>query len=129
MKALRALAIFSALTVTGPLKAEGTAAVRTELQAEMQRHIDRIAIDGVIQHLDLQSGALLELFPTEAHAMILIGDGYYVLCSDLVDANGTFYPADFYMLPTEGVFHVFRTEIDNRGPLEALMGLGGVDEL
>ncbi len=129
MPTLRAFTAILLLCFSGPAYANETAGLRTELQATMQRHIDQLGVNGVIRHLDLKTATLIDLFPTEAHPMILVGEGFYVLCADLVDAAGQSYPADFYMISSDHGIHVFRTEIDNRRPLKALLDIGGVNEL
>ena len=107
---------------------EDRAAIRTELQVAMQRHIGRTVVDGQMTHIDLTTGALTQLYPTQAHPMVLAGDGFYVLCSDLASADGSTLDVDYYMVESARGYRVFRTEIDNRSVLHLLMEAGDVAE-
>lgn len=96
----------------------------TTLQAATQRVIERSMIDGAIQHLDLASGKVTPLFPTENHPMVVSIGENYVLCADLTDGKGATMPVDYYLAPRGERFALIRTEIDNRAPLMALMDAG-----
>ncbi|MEM7188143.1 MAG: hypothetical protein AAF439_00905 [Pseudomonadota bacterium] len=102
------------------------AKLRIELQASMQRHIDRSTIQGAFMSINLESGDMIKYFPTKAHTAVLEGDGYYVLCADMRDEAGESVPVDYYLTKARRGFKVFRTEIANRGPLKALMKAGEV---
>ena len=124
---LAILAICAALAA--PAAAKDTTVLKAELQAAMQRHIDRNVIDGALPYLDLESGEVTPLYPTEAHPMILtLGEGY-VLCADLRTTEGVSRPVDFYMMPAGKRYKIVRTEIDNRPPLKALMQAGKAKRL
>lgn len=131
--ALRSLLMSGALALTiahpNPASADEDARISAELQVAMQRHIDRSLVNGAILDIDLETGQLLELYPTTAHPMIMVGDGYYVLCADLATADGAQYEVDYYLAETERGFRVFRTEVDNRSVLRGLMGSGQVSAL
>ena len=119
---LTVLAVCAALAA--PAAAKDTTVLKAELQAAMQRHIDRSLIDGALPYLDLESGEVTDLYPTEAHPMIFtIGEGY-VLCADLRTMEGTSRPVDFYLMPSGRRYKIVRIEIDNRPPLKALMKAG-----
>lgn len=107
---------------------EDRISVRTELQVAMQRHVDRNLIEGVLMHVDLETGSLIELFPTAAHPMIMASNDYFVVCADLVDAEGKQYDVDFYMASSPRGYKVLRTEIDNRTELRELVSAGLVSE-
>ncbi|HMQ57512.1 MAG TPA: hypothetical protein PKE65_03085 [Rhizobiaceae bacterium] len=100
--------------------------VKIKLQAAMSPYIDSHVVDGIVRHVKLDSGEIVDLVPTKAHPMILtLGDGY-VLCTDFRDADGNFVNVDFYVTQVDGRFVVFQSEIANRAPLEALMQKGVV---
>ncbi len=122
------------ITLAGglPVHADGAAdstADKVRLQAAMQRHIDSLTIDGAVLHLDLASGEGIELFPTQAHPMIMTMGDHFVLCAELKDAAGRPLPIDLYMADTDGRFVTFRTEIGNRSPLQEMMKRGQVKPL
>lgn len=99
------------------------------LQTTMAQHIERHMVNGVIPHVVLDDGVVVDLVPTEAHPMILsFGDGY-VLCTDFRDPEGRFVNVDFYVAQGEEGFVIFQTEIDNRAPLHALMAQGKVKKI
>jgi len=103
--------------------------LKTDLQVTMQRHIESSLVDGAITSLNMESGALEPLYPTEAHPMVLVGRDFFVLCSELKSADGRQLPVDFYVTETEDGFRVFHTEIDNREPLNKLMADNRVNRL
>ena len=102
--------------------------VRTELQVAMQRHVDRSLVNGILLHVNLDTGALQQYYPTNAHPMIMEGEGYFVVCADLVDGAGTEFDVDFYVVETARGYKVVRTEIDNRSELKTLVADGHVAE-
>ena len=124
------LAILTLMGMSLVLTVDGWADQATEtvdkarLQAAMQRHLDRQLVDGAILHLDLQTGEVEHLYPTQAHPMIMTLGNYFVMCSDLKDESGQSYPIDLYMAQVGNRFVVFRTVIDDRTPLKALMNNG-----
>lgn len=109
---------------TLPALAEDTTTLMTTLQAATQRVIERSMIDGAIQHLDLTTGQVTQLYPTENHPMVVSMGGNYVLCADLTDGKGNAMPVDYYLAPRGERYALIRTEINNRGPLMALMDAG-----
>jgi len=125
-----ALVLAAALFLpTGPAHAgEDKIAIRTDLQITMQRYVDRSMIDGAIFDLDEATGTVRKLFPVEAHPMIMVGDGYFVLCADLVTESGEVFEVDYYVTETPRGFRVFATEIDNRDMLRDLVAAGAVAE-
>lgn len=100
---------------------------KVALQAAMFSYIDNQSIDGVIPHVRLDSGEIVDLVPTKAHPMVLKFGDDFVLCTDFRDPEGKFVNVDFYLKRREGTFAVFQTEINNRGPLENLMKKGVVE--
>lgn len=102
---------------------------KVRLQAVMQRHIDSLTINGAVLHLDMASGAVIELFPTQAHPMIMSMGDHFVLCANLKDAAGHSLPIDLYVAVMDGRFVTFRTEIGNRAPLMEMMKRGQVRPL
>ncbi|WP_424983806.1 hypothetical protein [Maritalea sp. S77] len=99
------------------------------LQTTMAQHIERHMVNGVIPHVVLDDGIVVDLVPTEAHPMILsYGEGY-VLCTDFRDPEGRFVNVDFYVAQGEEGFVIFQMEIDNRAPLHALMEQGKVKKI
>jgi len=130
MKSVSALVIAVSLFVATPAAAveEDRVSVRTELQVTMQRHVDRSLIDGAVLHIDLGTGELMEFFPTAAHPMIMASEDYFIVCADLVDAEGNQFDVDYYITETARGYKVVRTEIDNRTELKALVSAGLVAE-
>ena len=102
---------------------------KVRLQAAMQRHIDSLTIDGAVLHLDMASGEVIELFPTQAHPLIMTMGDHFVLCAELKDAAGRSLPIDLYVAAADGRFVTFRTEIGNRSPLQEMMKRGQVKPL
>ena len=96
------------------------------LQASVFQRIDSLSVDGAIPHVDLASGAVVDLVPTKAHPMILTMGEKFVLCTDFRDPAGKFVNVDFYVARAGNGFVVFQTEINNRAALEQLMKAGKV---
>lgn len=119
-------ALAAALTFSTPAMAveEDRVSIRTELQVAMQRHVDRNLVEGAVLHIDLETGDLMEFFPTAAHPMIMAGENYYIVCADLVDAEGNQFDVDYYLTKTARGYKVVRTEIDNRSELKDLVSAG-----
>lgn len=126
MKTLATLALGLAVMATPILAETERTKLRIELQASMQRHIDRSTVEGAFMSIDLDSGDLNKYFPTKAHTAVLEGDGYYVLCADMRDEGGKSVPVDYYMVKARRGYKVFKTEIANRKPLKKLMKSGEV---
>ena len=103
--------------------------LRADLQGAMQRHLDRSAIDGAFPHLNFDTGEVERLFTTEAHPIILTMGEIFILCADLRTVGGERRIADFYLAEVAGRYRVIRTEIENRGPLEALTRAGRTKRL
>lgn len=91
-----------------------TVADKVELQAAMQRHIDKNLVDGAYLHLNPRTGKVEELYPVAAHPMILKFSNYYVLCSDFRDKSGKKYNVDYYIVRRDDRYFVFQTVVDNR---------------
>lgn len=102
---------------------------KVALQATMFQHIDTMTIDGIIPHVTLDNGEVVDLVPTKAHPMFLALGDIYVLCSDFRDPAGNFVNVDFYVKTAGEKFVIFQTEINNRAKLEALMKGGKVTML
>lgn len=122
-------AIFAAALLASASSYAATVSVddKVALQAAMFSFIDNQVIDGVIPHVALDTGAVVDLVPSKAHPMVLkIGDDF-VLCTDFRDPDGKSVNVDFYLKKSAGKFVVFQTEINNRGPLENLMKQGKVE--
>lgn len=104
-------------------KAEGTVD-KAKLQAAMQQHIQRNLVNGAILQLDINTGDVRQLYPTQAHPMVIAMGDNFVLCTDLRDKAGNAMPLDLYMAPSGRSFTVFHTEIGNRAPLKKFMNGG-----
>ena len=126
MASLRVFFIGLIVVLAGFAPVSASEDTRIHLQASMQRHIERSLIDGAMLLIDVETGDLQTVFPTKAHSVILAGDGYYVMCADVRDEAGAKIPVDYYLAPTTRGFRVFRTEDDNRKPLQRLMKAGAV---
>ena len=128
MASAAAFAATIASASTSFASGEDRVSVRTELQVAMQRHVDRNLVEGAVLHIDLDSGDLMQFFPTAAHPMIMAGEDYFIVCADLVDAEGNQFDVDYYMAATARGYKVVRTEIDNRSELKGLVSAGLVTE-
>jgi len=106
-----------------------SAAEKAALQAAMRQNIDRQLVKGNYLDLNLSTGIVRTLHPVTAHPMLLRMGEYFVLCTDFRDGSGKPVNVDFYMARRAKGFVVFRTEVDNRGPLDRLMGAGKVERL
>ncbi|MDA3857280.1 MAG: hypothetical protein PF480_03350 [Roseovarius sp.] len=113
-----------ALMLTSGAQAQSLTEVRTKLQAALQRSLSRAMIDGALPHLDLETGEITKLYPTENHEIILRMNDIYVMCATLVAADGTESTVDYYMAQNRGSYGVIRTEIDNRAPIKSLIAAG-----
>lgn len=102
---------------------------KIELQASMLQHINTMTIDGIIPHVSLDDGSVVDLVPTKAHPMILSFGNKYVMCTDFRDQEGKFVNVDFYLTRNGDRYTVFQTEINNRDPLKKLMKEGKVSML
>lgn len=102
---------------------------KAELQAAMQRHVDRQSVEGTFPALDGQNGDVLRLHPVTAHPMILKMGEDFVLCFDFRDDEGTDVPVDFYMTRKNESFVVYHTAARNRPLLHRLMKAGKVSRV
>ncbi|MDZ7708690.1 MAG: hypothetical protein U5K36_00185 [Roseovarius sp.] len=126
-------AVFTLLTL-GLLSGAGAEAqslneLRTQLQAMLQRSLDRSMLGGALPHVDLKTGIVTRYYPTENHEIILKMDDIYVMCATLVTEDGREAPVDYYIAQSDGRFGIIRMEIDNRAPLHALMEAGRATRL
>lgn len=112
-----------------PDSAAASTAGKVRLQAAMQQHIETLTIDGAILHLDTASGEVVELFPTQAHPVIMTMGDHFVLCADLKNAAGRSLPIDLYMTADGQRYVAFHTEIDNRSALQEMIKRGQVQQL
>lgn len=128
---MKKLLIALSFAVALPAMAELSMGDKIQLQSDMQRHIDSVSVGGTYRHIDIATGAVMELYPAAGHPMILkmSQNDMFVLCSEMRDANGNALNADYYMAKTTSGYQVIRTEIANRDPLKALMGKGLVSKL
>lgn len=120
------------LTVISSSGAAGASArsdteIKAHLQAAVQQHIDRRSVGGAILRIDLQSGEVSRLYPAQIHPMMFRLGEYYVVCGELRDRTGDFLPLDVFLSPHGPGFTVFHSEIDNRGPIEALIHRGELE--
>ena len=105
-----------------PLAASDKAA----LQAAMVQHIDRQTVAGAFLHIDFNKGEVEKLAPAKAHPMMLSMGEHFVLCTTFRRVNGKDVNIDFYVAKGDRGFTIFHTEVDNRGPLMALIKAGRV---
>ncbi len=121
------VAIFGLYTWASPSGAQALSlGEKAELQAAMQRHVDRQSIEGTYPALDAESGTMLRLHPVTAHPMILQMGDNFVLCFDFRDDKGADVPVDFYITRKEDSFVVFHMAARNRELLHSLMKAGKV---
>ena len=123
---MRRIWLAALLIWTGSALADVSLNTKLQLQADMERHIQGVMINGVYPHIDLTTGAQQTLFPAAGHPMILkMSQGeLFVLCSELRDESGQSHNVDFYMAKSGASYKVIRTEVSNRAPLKALMERG-----
>ena len=117
-------ALLLCLSLAPSAFARDTTMLKAELQVAMQRHLDRNTINGALPFMNLETGKVEQLYPTESHPMILTMGDSFVLCADLRSADGTKRILDLYLTPAGAQYRIIRTEIDNRKPLKALMAAG-----
>lgn len=123
----RALILASALLFSGSAIANPVeAAEKAAMQSAMFQHIDRQLVEGRYYDVNLKSGDVRPLVPQKNHPMVLRMGEHYVLCTDFKTTSGDSVNVDFYASRRGKSFVIFRTEIDNRSPLEALMKAGKV---
>lgn len=106
-----------------------TTELKTRLQSNLQRGLERRLVDGALLNLDLATGNVERLFPVEAHTVIVQMGDNFVMCSDLRRADGSEATVDYYLAPQGKRFLIMRTEIDNRAPLKALIKSGAAKVL
>jgi hypothetical protein len=126
VSAVRNLITVALLLVAGQAWSDGALVQKAALQAAMQQHIERNLVDGALLRLDPADGTIERLFPTKTHPLVLEADGYFVLCVDLIGADGGVRLADFYIAPGDASYVVFKTEVDDRTLLHRLMNEGRV---
>jgi len=127
--ALVAAALAAPASLPSLAHATDTTELKAKLQASMQRSVERRLVDGALLSLDFETGETTQLYPVEAHPMILAMGDHFVLCSDLKALDGTSKTVDYYMAKNGNRYSIFRTEIDNRAPLKALMKAGKAHHL
>ncbi|MCB1472159.1 MAG: hypothetical protein H6878_02620 [Rhodobiaceae bacterium] len=123
------LAAALALATCSASAANITLQDKIALQATMAAYIESHSVGGIVPHVRLDTGETVNLSPAKAHPMILQMGDQYVLCTDFRDPHGNFVNIDFYVARRGGEFVVFQTEVDNRGPLKALVQDGKVQML
>lgn len=122
---LRSLLIVSLIALSPAVAiASDTTALKAKLQAAMQRTQERNLVDGAIINVDLSTGELEKLYPTEAHPMILTMGDMYVMCATLRTESGEKRLVDYYVAGDGKRFKIVQTEIENRAPLKALIKAG-----
>ncbi len=99
---------------------------KANLQAAMQRYIDRQMVEGVYLYLESQSGEVRALHPVTAHPAILSMGPYYVLCFDFRDDRGKDVNVDFYLARKDTSYVVFHAAVDARMVLNRLIQGGQV---
>lgn len=99
---------------------------KAALQAAMVQHIDQQTVRGAFLHVDFKNGAIERLAPAKAHPMMLSMGEHFVLCTTFRRADGKDVNIDCYAAKSDRGYTIFHTEIDNRGPLMALIKAGKV---
>ncbi len=117
-------ALLFCLSLAPSAFARDTTILKAELQAAMQRHMDRSVINGALPFMNLETGKVEPLYPTESHPLILTMGDSFVLCADLRTSEGKKRIVDFYVTQAGKRYKIIRTEIDNRAPLKALVSSG-----
>ena len=80
-----------------------------EVQLAGDRHLENLLIDGVINFIDFEMASSIKAVVVDNHPIIFAGDGYYVSCVTLVDAEGKEYPVDMYLYPSKNGLVVSHT--------------------
>ena len=91
------------------------------LQATMQRYIDRQMVEGVYLYLEDESAEVRALHPVTAHPTILKVGRYYVLCFDFRNDQGKHVNVDFYLARKDASYVVFHVAVDDRKLLQRMM--------
>ena len=118
------LRILAAALVFCALSANAAQTDKARLQAAMQLHLEAMSLGGTIHHLDEKAGDFIELYATQAHPMIFQVDRFFVLCSELVTAEGERRTIDVYITEHNGALKVVQTIIGDRRALKKLMSTG-----
>ena len=129
MKSLLSASVAALFLACGANAATLSPADKAGLQSAMVQHIDRQLVEGAYIDLDLKSGDVRRLVPAKNHPMVLQMGEHFVLCTDFKTKAGDSVNMDFYVARRGKFFVIYRTEIANRAPLEALMQAGKVSML
>ena len=125
MQRIRGLAlclVLISLLGTLPTAAWGLSlSEKANVQATMQRYIDRQMVEGVFLHLEDESAEVRALQPVTAHPTILRVGRYYVACFDFRDDQGKDVNVDFYLARNEASYVIFHVAVDDRKLLQRMM--------
>ena len=91
------------------------------LQVTLQSYIDASLVNGALLSVDAESGKTVQYFPTKAHPKVMALGNDYVMCAEVVDAEGKASMADFYFTRNGGNFVVFQSVVGHDPLLEKLM--------
>jgi hypothetical protein len=91
------------------------------LQVTLQSYIDASLVNGALLSVDAESGKTVQYFPTKAHPKVMALGNDYVMCAEVVDAEGKASMADFYITRNGGNFVVFQSVVGHDPLLEKLM--------
>lgn len=91
------------------------------LQVTLQSYIDASLVNGALLSVDAESGKTVQYFPTKAHPKVMALGNDYVMCAEVVDAEGKASMADFYITRNGGTFVVFQSVVGHDPLLEKLM--------
>jgi hypothetical protein len=117
------MAVAAMLIAIPALAGEIPPDVQVKLQSAMQTHLDEITEDGAYRYLTAKAD-VETLYPANTHPMILpFGEDYFV-CSDMVDAAGQSFTADFLVREIAGDYRVVQMLVDQRKIVEKAMGKG-----
>lgn len=123
------LAILFAAGLVFGTSGEAAAANKALLQATAQLHLDAMSVDGAIIHLDSRTGDFIELYVSQSHPVVYQVDDNYVLCADLVMADGDRRTIDIYVADLGGRYKITETIIGDRTTLKKLMAEGRTKRL
>ena len=94
---------------------------KANVQATMQRYIDRQMVEGVYLYLEDESAEVRALHPVTAHPAILKVGRYYVACFDFRDDQGKDVNVDFFLARKEASYVVFHVAVDDRNLMRRMM--------
>lgn len=93
------------------------------LQTAMLDHIDAVSVNDAVPYFDGARGQVEDLYPTNAHPMIVPYGDYYFLCADFLTAAGRTVNVDFLVAMVGDDYRVVQALVDQRDAVRAAIGI------